>query len=82
MTKNLALSILTVALLACTNTKKSQSTSKADAKAKSLEEPAINLDTIRVCLLYTSNGKHAPFGLNNSFKGAVQEQVLKWIREK
>lgn len=48
MTKYLALSILTVALLACTNTKKSQSTSKADAKAKSLEEPAINLDTIRV----------------------------------
>jgi len=48
MTKNLALSILTVALLACTNTKKSQSTSKTETKNKTSEEPAINLDTIQV----------------------------------
>lgn len=46
MTRNLILSILTLALIACTNTKKSQSSSKTNTKQ--LEEPAINLDTIRV----------------------------------
>lgn len=37
---------------------------------------------IKHFLFTLPNGKHAPFGLNNSFKGAVQEQVLKWIGEK
>lgn len=46
MTGKLTISILTLALIACTNTKKSQSSSKTNAKQ--LEDPVINLDTIRV----------------------------------
>lgn len=48
MTNKIAIGIITVAVLACSTNKKSQATTKADAKAKALEEPAINLDTIKV----------------------------------
>lgn len=48
MTNKFVLALLAVSLLACSTNKKTQATSKTDAKLKSLEDPAINLDTIKV----------------------------------
>lgn len=45
MTNKLTIGILTVIALACSNTKKNQATAKASTVA---DEPAINLDTIKV----------------------------------
>lgn len=45
MTNKVVIGLLTVGILACSSTKKTQTTSTA---AKTVEEPAINLDTIRV----------------------------------
>lgn len=50
------------------------------AQAKQLNE-ALQHKNVKHFLFTLPNGKHAPFGLNNSFKGAIQEKVVKWVRD-
>lgn len=48
MTSKFVLALITVSVLACSTNKKSQTSSISEAKQKALDEPAINLDTIKV----------------------------------
>lgn len=42
---------------------------------------SLQIKKIKHMLFTLPNGKHAPYGLNNSFKDAVNEAVIKWIKE-
>lgn len=49
------------------------------AQAQQLNE-ALQRKNVKHFLFTLPTGKHAPFGLNNAFKGAIQEKVVKWVR--
>ncbi len=48
MTNKFLLALITVAALSCSSNKKSQTSTISSAKQKALDEPAINLDTIKI----------------------------------
>ncbi len=48
-------------------------------QSKQLDD-SLQCKKIKHRLFNLPNGKHSPFGLNNSFQGIVHQQIVKWVK--